>query len=83
MSEDREQQEEVLDSRFARHLNEQFYPLQFPPELARRILTHGSHQRAAINGHNARLSFIGTSLPTHVIRLTMSNSGTPLQDDAS
>jgi hypothetical protein len=53
------QEEELLDSRFVRHLNEQFSPLQFPPELARRILTHGSHRRAAIDGHNARLSFVG------------------------
>jgi hypothetical protein len=52
--------DEVLDSRFARHLNEQFSPLKFPPELARRILTHGSHRKAPIDGHNARLGFIGT-----------------------
>lgn len=46
------------DSRFARHLNEQFAPLKFPSELARRILTHGSHKKAT-DGHNARLSFLG------------------------
>ncbi|KZP11431.1 hypothetical protein FIBSPDRAFT_913615 [Athelia psychrophila] len=48
-----------MESRFARHLNEQFTPLNFPPELARRILTHGSHDKAANDGHNARLAFIG------------------------
>ncbi|KAI0922725.1 hypothetical protein AcV5_009622 [Taiwanofungus camphoratus] len=40
------------------HLNRLFPPLQFPPELAARILTHGSHPDAA-QRHNARLSFIG------------------------
>jgi len=46
------------ESHLAEHLNGLFHPLQFPPELARRILTHASHP-AAINGHNARLSFMG------------------------
>ena len=55
-----DQEDEVLDSRFVRHLNEQFLPLEFPPELARRILTHASHRRAGIDGHNARLAFVGT-----------------------
>lgn len=52
-------QDEV--SRFSRHLNEQFAPLNFPSELARRILTHGSHAKAPMDGHNARLAFVGTS----------------------
>lgn len=47
------------DSRFSRHLNGQFPPLDFPPDLARRVLTHGSHAKARTDGHNARLSFIG------------------------
>lgn len=51
--------EQESDSRFSRHLNEQFPPLNFPPDLARRILTHGSHTKARADGHNARLSFIG------------------------
>jgi hypothetical protein len=46
------------DVRFAKHLNDLFEPLCFPPELARRLLTHGSHKEAA-RGHNARFSFIG------------------------
>ena len=46
------------ESHLAEHLNGLFHPLQFPPELARRILTHASHP-AAINGHNAGLSFVG------------------------
>lgn len=49
------------DSRFARHLNAQLSPLKFPPEMARRILTHASHKKAPIDGHNARMSFIGMS----------------------
>ncbi|KAF8548824.1 hypothetical protein OG21DRAFT_1448664 [Imleria badia] len=46
------------DARFAAHLNSVFRSLEFPPELARRMLTHGSH-KAAIHGHNGRLGFIG------------------------
>ena len=49
------------DARFAAHLNSVFRSLEFPPELARRILTHGSHN-AAIHGHNGRLGFIGEYL---------------------
>lgn len=42
----------------ARHLDRLFEPLVFPPDLARRILTHASH-RDAVHGHNQRLSFMG------------------------
>lgn len=45
-------------AQFAAHLNNVFPSLRFPPELAQRILTHGSH-KAAIHGHNGRLSFVG------------------------
>lgn len=47
------------DPTFAEHLNHLFPTLSFPPELARRILTHGSHP-ASVNGHNGALSFMGT-----------------------
>ena len=40
------------------HLNQVFSPLQFPKELAKRLLTHSSHNAAA-SGHNARFSFLG------------------------
>lgn len=40
------------------HLNRVFAPLQFPPELAARILTHVSHKHSVLSS-NARLSFIG------------------------
>ncbi|KAF7967782.1 hypothetical protein HWV62_33011 [Athelia sp. TMB] len=46
-------------SRFSRHLNEQFAPLSWPDELARRVLTHGSHKASTVDGHNARLAFLG------------------------
>jgi len=46
------------DTHFSDHLNGVFPPLQFPPELARRVLTHGSH-KAAVEGHNSRFSFMG------------------------
>ncbi|KAF8908590.1 ribonuclease-III-like-domain-containing protein [Gymnopilus junonius] len=39
-------------------MNQLFSPLQFPPELAQRILTHASHHLAR-RGHNAAYSFIG------------------------
>jgi hypothetical protein len=46
--------------RMKAHLDGLFAPLEFPTELARRILTHASH-RDAVSGHNQRLSFIGAS----------------------
>jgi hypothetical protein len=49
------------------HLDGLFAPLEFPPELARRILTHASH-RDAVSGHNQRLSFIGASPRRHPLR---------------
>ncbi|EKM61237.1 uncharacterized protein PHACADRAFT_156461 [Phanerochaete carnosa HHB-10118-sp] len=45
-------------SKLAQHLNRVFAPLQFPPELAARILTHQSHRHGVLT-NNARLSFIG------------------------
>ncbi|KAG2349787.1 hypothetical protein BDR05DRAFT_923543 [Suillus weaverae] len=48
-------------AQFAAHLNNVFPSLHFPPELAQRILTHGSH-KAAVHGHNGRLSFVGKTL---------------------
>ncbi|KAI1792730.1 hypothetical protein LXA43DRAFT_886881 [Ganoderma leucocontextum] len=46
------------DDILVQHLNDLFSPLQFPPELASRILTHASHPDAT-RRHNARLSFVG------------------------
>ena len=48
----------TAESPFSAHLDAVFAPLQFPPELAKRILTHGSHKEAT-HGHNGRLSFVG------------------------
>jgi len=42
----------------ARHLDETFAPLKFPPALAQRILTHLSH-RDSVRGHNSRFAFLG------------------------
>ena len=50
------------DAHLVQHLNDLFSPLQFPPELASRILTHASHPDAKVR-HNARLSFVGESAP--------------------
>jgi hypothetical protein len=60
------QEDETSDSiakkeaQFQEYLNRLLSPLQFPPELAQRVLTHGSHYLAR-RGHNAGLSFIGVS----------------------
>ncbi|TFY78307.1 hypothetical protein EWM64_g5705 [Hericium alpestre] len=43
----------------SQHLNTVFAPLEFPPELARRVLTHLSHKDAKRGGHSARLAFMG------------------------
>lgn len=56
-------------ARLAEHLNETFKPLEFPPELAARMLTHVSH-RDAVNGHNGRLAFLGMSFPFNIRYLT-------------
>lgn len=40
------------------HLNGLFPGLEFPQELAKRLLTHASHP-AAIDGHNGGFGFIG------------------------
>ncbi|KAI0094939.1 ribonuclease-III-like-domain-containing protein [Irpex rosettiformis] len=60
-------------SELAAHLNTTFSPLQFPPELAARILTHQSHKHAAISS-NTRLSFIGRRvLSTYLMLFLHSN----------
>jgi len=68
-------------SQFAVHLNGVFSPLQFPPELARRILTHGSHP-AAIHGHNAGLTFMGRRVLEAYLLLFLNSSSalTPRHD---
>lgn len=46
------------DRRREEYFSRLFSPLKFPPELARRTLTHNSHSMAR-QGHNAALAFIG------------------------
>ncbi|THV00735.1 hypothetical protein K435DRAFT_656721 [Dendrothele bispora CBS 962.96] len=58
---------------FAEHLNGLFPELEFPKELARRILTHSSHP-AAIYGHNAALSFLGRRVLSTYLSLLLSSS---------
>jgi len=58
---------------FAEHLNKLFPDLQFPTELARRILTHASHP-AAIYGHNAGHSFMGRRVISAYLYLLLSSS---------
>ncbi|KAF5383241.1 hypothetical protein D9615_004866 [Tricholomella constricta] len=61
------------EPRFAEHLNALFPTLQFPPELAKRILTHASHP-AAMYGHNAALSFTGRRVLESYLLLMLSSS---------
>src|SRR6267154_1839929 len=42
----------------AQHLNKTFPPLEFPPALAQRVLTHLSHHDS-VTGHNSRFAFLG------------------------
>ncbi|KIY47628.1 hypothetical protein FISHEDRAFT_74432 [Fistulina hepatica ATCC 64428] len=58
---------------FADHLNNLFAPLKFPPQLAKRILTHGSHPDA-FQGHNAGLSFLGRRVLESYLLLMLSSS---------
>lgn len=60
-------------SSFEAHLNGLFHPLEFPPELARRIMTHGSHPKAAL-GHNAGLTFMGRRVLQTYLHLFLSSS---------
>jgi len=50
----RQRTEDLVQS----HLNKTFAPLNFPPELAMRVITHASF-RGGQYGHNTRLSFVG------------------------
>ncbi|KAJ7580997.1 hypothetical protein C8J56DRAFT_1029373 [Mycena floridula] len=61
------------DPSFAEHLNGLFPGLEFPQELARRIMTHASHP-GALYGHNAGLSFIGRRVLESYILLMLSAS---------
>ncbi|KAK7034660.1 hypothetical protein VNI00_012302 [Paramarasmius palmivorus] len=61
------------DPAFADHLNGLFPGLQFPQELARRILTHASHP-AAVYGHNAGLGFLGRRVLNSYLLLLLSSS---------
>lgn len=47
-----------VSEQLARHLNQTFTPLEFPPALAQRILTHLSHHDS-VTGHNSRFTFLG------------------------
>jgi len=58
---------------FQEHLNQIFSPLQFPKELAKRILTHGSHSASA-GGHNAGLSFMGRRVLAAYLQLFLHSS---------
>ncbi|KAG5735239.1 hypothetical protein E4T56_gene10305 [Termitomyces sp. T112] len=63
----------------ADHLNFVFPELHFPPEVAKRILTHGSHP-SAIYGHNGALSFMGRRVMESFL-LLMLHSSSALKKD--
>ncbi|KAI9508555.1 ribonuclease-III-like-domain-containing protein [Russula earlei] len=54
----RSEQKFDVSETLAQYLNGKFAPLQFPPALAQRILTHISHRDSAV-GHNSRFAFLG------------------------
>jgi len=70
---DTQQSESQVPVHFAEYMNRLFSPLQFPPELAQRILTHGSH-RLARRGHNGGLSFIGRRVLSAYLLLFLQSS---------
>ncbi|KAG6827446.1 hypothetical protein H0H92_011743 [Tricholoma furcatifolium] len=55
------------------HLNHLFPELHFPDEVAKRILTHGSHP-SAIYGHNGAFSFIGRRVLESYLLLMLNSS---------
>ncbi|KAK1220862.1 hypothetical protein PQX77_016341 [Marasmius sp. AFHP31] len=61
------------DPVFKEHLDGLFPGLQFPEELARRVLTHGSHP-AATYGHNSHFSFLGRRVLSSYLLLLLSSS---------
>ncbi|KAG6901219.1 hypothetical protein C0995_015207 [Termitomyces sp. Mi166 len=63
----------------AEHLNFLFPELHFPPEVAKRILTHGSHP-SAIYGHNGAFSFMGRRVMESYL-LLMLHSSSALKKD--
>ncbi|GJE85718.1 ribonuclease-III-like-domain-containing protein [Phanerochaete sordida] len=68
-------------SKLTQHLDRVFAPLQFPPELAARILTHQSHRHGVLT-NNARLSFIGRRvLKSYLLLFIHSSSALSPQHD--
>ncbi|KIM42425.1 hypothetical protein M413DRAFT_444844 [Hebeloma cylindrosporum] len=61
------------EAQFQEYLNRLLSPLQFPPELAQRVLTHGSHYLAR-RGHNAGLSFLGRRVMSAYLLLFLQSS---------
>ncbi|PPQ72688.1 hypothetical protein CVT25_012289 [Psilocybe cyanescens] len=72
-SENTEPQESRVPPHFAEYMDRLFSPLQFPPELAQRVLTHNSHALAR-RGHNAGLSFIGRRVLSTYLLLFLQSS---------
>lgn len=64
---------EADGARFSRHLNEVFEPLEFPPELSQRILTHGSHKLAS-QGHSGKLNHLGRRVLQTYLQLFLQQS---------
>ncbi|ETW78408.1 hypothetical protein HETIRDRAFT_454355 [Heterobasidion irregulare TC 32-1] len=65
------------DSPLAHHLNTLFAPLDFNQELSQRILTHMSHKEA-VQGHNARFSFMGRRvLHSYLLLFLHSSTASP------
>ncbi|KAG6910744.1 hypothetical protein DXG01_008276 [Tephrocybe rancida] len=59
--------------RLTKHLRALFPELRFPDEVAKRILTHGSHP-SAIYGHNGAFQFVGRRVMESYLLLMLNSS---------
>ncbi|KAF9482733.1 hypothetical protein BDN70DRAFT_874754 [Pholiota conissans] len=71
---------EAKVSGFEEYMNRLFSPLRFSPEVAQRVLTHGSH-RLARQGHNAALSFMGRRVFSTYLLLFLQSSPNLMSTD--
>ncbi|KAF9041451.1 ribonuclease-III-like-domain-containing protein [Panaeolus papilionaceus] len=55
------------------HLSNLFPQLHFPPELAKRLLTHSSHPQAK-DGHNGGLAFLGRRVINSYLQIFLTSS---------
>ncbi|EJD43489.1 hypothetical protein AURDEDRAFT_89056 [Auricularia subglabra TFB-10046 SS5] len=74
--EDSPQARQRSEDRATAFLRNTFGPLEFPPEIAMRVLTHASY-RGGRYGHNTRLSFVGRRVLHAYLRLFVLSASIP------